>query len=130
MASQTTLPPFNVKQGSNVLGPVQPGAGLANIEILLDITAFNTTTGETLNMLFESSEDAVSWTFMANPIVTSPAHSRGVIVNTLRMALNFGNVADGSGGSVPVLSTANTRVRVTLTNSLAFHSNGGTITVS
>lgn len=124
MATQT-IPPFSVKAGTQNLGPVSPGAGLSNATISVDVTQFNQNAGQSLDLELYTSEDGVNWSFMTSSSPTSPILRQGIIQNTLTIGCNWGNTVAG-----PVLTTASTQVRGTLTSSIAFQSSGGSLTVS
>lgn len=117
-----TIPPTTIKAGVTVLGPIATGAGIAGLEVILDvgnITALCT-------FLLEIAFDGVTWQDVAVWSVAAPPVDRhGVPVSPP----NFDEPVDfGGTPSGPRLTTAESKARLTINNTTAFATAGGSLT--
>lgn len=117
-----TIPPTTIKSGVTVLGPIATGPDVAGLEVILDvgnITALCT-------FLLEIAFDGVTWQDVAELGVAAPPVDRhGVAVTppNLDRPVDFGGTPSG-----PTLTTAASKARLTINNTAAFATAGGSLT--
>lgn len=109
--------------GVTVVGPVTPGAGLAGMVLVLDVGSLV----DPCDFLLEVAFDGSTWQPVATMNVVGPPRNRDgspAAPPDMHWAASFGDDVNGA-----VRTTALSAARLTVRNTTAFHTNGGTLTV-
>lgn len=120
--STFAIPRTTIPAGVTVVGPTTPGAGLAGMELQLEIGALVAPCTFQLEVAF----DGVTWQSVNTTTVMSGI-TRDRQGNPVTPSMMDWQASFGSLLSVPTLTTAASMVRLRITNTTAFVSQGGSL---